>query len=62
MKLRIQIKPIDSIEPSRSLTVMDKNSQAVKNKIQFLFDSLERAEDRAELTVFKSKEVISNEH
>jgi len=54
MKLRIQIKPEDQSMPSKSLTVTDKNAQEVKNKIKFLYDSLERADDKADITVFKS--------
>jgi len=40
--------------PSKSLTVTDTNSQEAKNKIKFLYDSLEHAEEKADITVYKN--------
>jgi len=44
--------------PSKCLTVNDKDTQSCKNKIKFLFESLERAEEKADITVYKNKEVL----
>lgn len=55
MRFRIQIKPLDSYDFSKSLVVHDKDVQAVKNKIKFLFDSLEKAEEKTHITVYKSE-------
>ena len=39
--------------PSKSLTVTDKNAQEAKNKIKFLYDSLESATEKTDITVYK---------
>jgi len=47
--------------PSKSLTVHDKNAQEATNKIKFLYDSLENADDKADITVYRSNEYVQNE-
>ena len=44
--------------PSKCLTVQDKDTQSCKNKIKFLFDSLEKAEEKADITVYKNDDKI----
>lgn len=52
-KIRVQLKTEDKNEATLSTTIKDKNLTNAMNKIKFLFESLEKVEESAEIKVYK---------